>query len=86
MLIMFTCVRYVHISTLCSHQYIMFTSVHSIPLQREVYVMTVNMVLSALAMFHLAYLGLMFDNSPDDEQVIRNPQMFHSHFLGYGIL
>jgi hypothetical protein len=33
-------------------------------------VIVTNIIFGALAMFHLAYLGLMFDSSADSEEVI----------------
>ena len=37
--------------------------------QTNPYVIAANMTFSFIAMFHLAYLGVMFDNSPQEEVV-----------------
>jgi hypothetical protein len=38
-------------------------------LQGHIYVITANVCFGLLAMFHLAYLGLMFDSSEEEEEV-----------------
>jgi hypothetical protein len=39
-------------------------------MQNHPYVIVTNIIFGALTMFHLAYLGLMFDSSADSEEVI----------------
>jgi hypothetical protein len=38
-------------------------------LQGHIYVITANLCFGLLAMFHLAYLGLMFDSSEEEDEV-----------------
>ena len=49
---------------------IIHITILSILFQRNPYVIVTNLAFGALSIFHLAYLGLMFDSSDDEEKVI----------------